>query len=108
MSRTPKSPIRIATAAYPPFATDCGVYTLKPTKECPYPGVDHEILYFLLEYAKVPYQLFPLTGEVDFGEVQPDGTVTGLMSDVVNGKYDTVSTIYGITEKRSTQVKFFL
>uniref|UniRef100_A0A914XFU8 Ionotropic glutamate receptor L-glutamate and glycine-binding domain-containing protein n=1 Tax=Plectus sambesii TaxID=2011161 RepID=A0A914XFU8_9BILA len=103
---TPLRPIRIATAAYPPFVNDCGIYTLIRTDECPQPGVDHEILGQLFAYAKIPYELYPHTGDVNWGEVQPDGSYDGLIGDVINGKFDTIGAQYAITEIRTTKVDF--
>uniref|UniRef100_A0A914X843 Ionotropic glutamate receptor L-glutamate and glycine-binding domain-containing protein n=1 Tax=Plectus sambesii TaxID=2011161 RepID=A0A914X843_9BILA len=103
---TPLRPIRIATAAYPPFVNDCGIYTLIRTDECPQPGVDHEILGQLFAYAKIPYELYPHTGDVNWGEVQPDGSYDGLIGDVINGKFDTIGAQYALTEIRTTKVDF--
>uniref|UniRef100_A0A914X9G3 Ionotropic glutamate receptor L-glutamate and glycine-binding domain-containing protein n=1 Tax=Plectus sambesii TaxID=2011161 RepID=A0A914X9G3_9BILA len=106
MTKRPSGTIRIATAAYPPFVKDCGIYTLIPTDECPKPGIDHEILGQLFAYAKIPYKLYPHTGDVKWGEMQPDGSYNGLTGDVINGKYDTIGVQYSIDEKRASKVDF--
>uniref|UniRef100_A0A914XE64 Uncharacterized protein n=1 Tax=Plectus sambesii TaxID=2011161 RepID=A0A914XE64_9BILA len=106
VSNTLRGPIRIATVAYPPYVNDCGVFTLQPTKDCPYPGVDHEILGHLLAFANISYEIFPHTGEVNWGDLQADGTYDGLMGDVINGMYDTIGSTFVFTEVRSAQLEF--
>ncbi len=71
--------LRIGTKVYAPYTNPCGLYTLERTKNCTDPGIENELLGYILNFSNIPWELVPLT-QVPYGsyDVQ-NGTWSGTL-----------------------------
>ncbi len=105
------SPIlKIATGVWPPSTNPCSLYTLADSLQCPYPGMDAELLGVLLTNTNISYQLIPFPPNakqpVDWGSVNQEGNTTGLFSLLQNGTVDTISAVYAMQPGRVEHFDF--
>ncbi len=75
-----RASLRIATKASPPLAFDCGLFTLKKSRVCPKPGIEHEFLAQVLRSMKMDYELVPL-GKGNWGSPAGNGSWSGLLGE---------------------------
>ncbi len=102
----PSTPLRIGAAVWEPAAYNCSLYTLLPTVWCPHPGIDAEILGFILEFMNIQYQLIPYPLDVDWGIHLGNGNWSGLIGEVINGSLDTISASYIASLQRMPYISF--
>ncbi len=98
-------PLKIAAKSWPPISNLCSLHTLSITGHCPNPGVDAEMLGYVLQLAKIPYQLIPFEYN-EWGLVDQHGNATGLLALIRNGTIDTVSATYDFEEDRIRHFDF--
>ncbi len=100
--------MKIAAKSWPPMVNPCSLNTLSITKDCLNPGMYPEMLGYLLQLAKIPYQLIPFeNNEWDqWGSVDQHGNATGLLALVQSGAIDTVSAAYLTGEDRTQHFDF--
>lgn len=98
--------LRIGAVAYPPLAFNCSLTDLNPSETCELPGIDHEILGYVLHFMNISYQLIPFYNDsIEFGRYE-EGSWNGLLKMVHKGELDTVSTGYIQTPKRTKDFSF--
>lgn len=93
----PETNLKIVTKIFDPFTFECGLKTLLETKQCREPGLDAEILGYLLRRVNVSYTL--LQNDEDYGTYS-NGTWNGLFTYLANGSYDLLGTSMVITNPR--------
>ena len=89
-----KNSFKIVTGVLPPRTNECGLKTLKPTFECPFPGVDSEILAAILNKFDANYTLIPyheLQDSFNMWSRAEDGQWTGLIGLLKKGTIDMMS-----------------
>uniref|UniRef100_A0A914WCV7 Ionotropic glutamate receptor C-terminal domain-containing protein n=1 Tax=Plectus sambesii TaxID=2011161 RepID=A0A914WCV7_9BILA len=92
--------LNIATMVFVPMVFKCGLNTLEPTKDCPHPGISHELLSFLLESMGATHRLIPIrnkTATKGFRLSSDNGTdpfPVGVLKDLQDGKYDMIGFEY--------------
>ncbi len=85
---------------------NCCLETLLPTKRCFHPGIDAEILGFILECMHIQYHLIPYPFVVDWGTSKGKGNWSGLIGEVINGTLDTISSDYFPSLQRMPHISF--
>jgi hypothetical protein len=94
--------LRIGVAYWPGQIDACVIAqkSLHHTNECKYMGLDADLLRYLLKLTRIKYELV-VYGAHDYGAYYENGSVTGLLGDVANGKLDMCGSSWTLGEIRT-------
>uniref|UniRef100_A0A914V7F5 Solute-binding protein family 3/N-terminal domain-containing protein n=1 Tax=Plectus sambesii TaxID=2011161 RepID=A0A914V7F5_9BILA len=106
-----KLPHTLRIASHPawfPESGECALDGFDRRRKCRMPGYGPEILDLLLKYSGINYEIVKLPADAFGGDMNVSSGTTwnGVLGDLQNGKYDTVSAPYIITEERCASFDF--
>ncbi len=94
----------IATVTYRPATYPCSLMFLGPCAECKMPGLNSEVLYYVLKLANISFVTKPFPKPV-WG-IYNNGSWTGLLGMILNGSIDTINVGFAQVEIRNRDFAF--